>query len=410
VLAIRWAVAAYRLSRASRLWAPGTIDGVSVWMTDDVGPAVSGVFRPRVLAPSWLHTLPGRERSLVLMHEQEHIRARDPLLVACARIARVLAPWNPVVWVLSWRLVRAVELDCDRRVLRRTSDVAAYGRTLFTVSRRRPGRLVAAAAFAESEAPLRSRILSMTTPPGTISVVALVSSTILGVVLLLGANQIPVPATGTGVQVVPEPDQTPTVTAFDAPPTPPPPPPPTRLVVRQSIGPNGEVVARVPSEPAWAPNGATLAPALEPPSAARELERVRQARERRLAPTPTPAPDPMAPAAVPPAGVEQVPEPAFTPMTIRPQLTNAPEVQQALMGEYPAALRDAGIGGAPVLWVHIGAGGSVDATRVAESSGFQALDEAAQRVASAMRFSPARNGDQVVPVWVQVPIRFAVVR
>ncbi|MEQ1857999.1 MAG: M56 family metallopeptidase, partial [Longimicrobiales bacterium] len=183
-LAARWGVAAYRLAQASRSWQPGTIDGVSVWMTEDVGPAVSGVFRPKVLAPSWLHTLPGSQRALVLMHEEEHVRAHDPLVIAFTRLARILAPWNPVVWLLSSRLVRAVELDCDRRVLRRTSDVAAYGHTLLTVSERRPGHLIAAAAFAESEAPLRTRILNMTTPPRAISLAAIGAATVLGVVLL----------------------------------------------------------------------------------------------------------------------------------------------------------------------------------------------------------------------------------
>ena len=98
------------------------------------------------------------------MHEEEHVRARDPLLVAFARAARILTPWNPMVWALTAKLVRAVELDCDRRVLKRSADVAAYGHTLLKVSARRPGRFVAVAAFAESEAPLRSRILAITTP------------------------------------------------------------------------------------------------------------------------------------------------------------------------------------------------------------------------------------------------------
>jgi TonB family protein len=101
--------------------------------------------------------------------------------------------------------------------------------------------------------------------------------------------------------------------------------------------------------------------------------------------------------------------PSFTPMTVRPQLTNVEEVQRVLMREYPAVLRDAGIGGAPVLWLFIGTNGVVENTRVYESSGFEALDAAAANVAAVMRFSPAYNRDQIVPVWVQIPIRFQVV-
>ena len=368
VLALRWGIAAYRLSRASRGWPEATIDGVEVKMTADVGPAVTGTFRPRVLAPSWLQALPARERMLVLMHEQEHIRARDPLLIAFTRLARVLLPWHPLVWVLSSRLVRAVELDCDRRVLRRTADVATYGHTLLAVSKRPPGRLVAVAAFAESEAPLRNRILSMTTPPRSVSLSAIALSVALGVVLFVGACEIPVPTEGPAAAVAPPPDQTPSVTALDAPPTPPAPAEPTTTI---------EEPATVPSRRVGLP-AAPASPAVSPPPAA---------------PTPSAAPG----------------EPAFTPMTIRPVLTNGQDLRQVLVDEYPPLLRDAGIGGAPVLWIHISAEGVVDDTRVFQTSGHQALDEAAQRVAAAMRFRPAQDGDAVVDAWVQIPIRFATV-
>ena len=101
--------------------------------------------------------------------------------------------------------------------------------------------------------------------------------------------------------------------------------------------------------------------------------------------------------------------PSFTPMTVRPSITNVPEVQAALVREYPAVLRDAGIGGVTTLWLFIGTTGQVEQTRVFESSGFDAMDQAAANVANVMRFSPAYNRDQIVRVWVQIPIRFQVV-
>jgi TonB family protein len=375
VMAARWIVAVLRLGRQSRSWRPDTLDGVPVLMTEDVGPAVSGVLRPRVLAPSWLVDLPVRERELVLMHEEEHVRARDPMVVALARVARILAPWNPVAWLLTAGLIRAVELDCDRRVLKRRSDVAAYGHTLLKMSARRPGRLVAAAAFAESEAPLRGRILSMTTPSRTISVAAIAAATILGVVLLVGSLGIPVPVVSINLAVGSQPDQTPSVTAFDAPPAPPPPPPPA-IEKPTPVAPVVTVGSRIPFPPRElvlyrGPDGEPTGYRLEPAQA--------------------------------PIG-----EPSFTPMSVRPQLVNVEGVQQALLREYPATLRDAGIGGAPVIWIHINELGVVDGTRVYETSGYEALDRAAMNVALAMQFSPALNRDQRVPVWVQIPIRFRV--
>lgn len=92
VLALRWMIGAVRLATAGLSWRPGTMDGVSVWRTDRLGPAVAGVLRPRVLVPEWLASMPAERRSLVLLHEQEHIRAGDPWLMIASRIAPVLAP------------------------------------------------------------------------------------------------------------------------------------------------------------------------------------------------------------------------------------------------------------------------------------------------------------------------------
>jgi TonB family protein len=55
--------------------------------------------------------------------------------------------------------------------------------------------------FADSEAPLRSRILAMTTPSRSVSIAAIIASTVLGVVLLVGALQIPVPALRIQVEI-----------------------------------------------------------------------------------------------------------------------------------------------------------------------------------------------------------------
>ncbi len=197
VLTLRWMVAARRLARTGASWPVRMLGGVRAWLTPDLGPAVAGVFRTRILVPSWLLSLPEEQRSLVLLHEEEHVRAKDPLLMAASRVARILAPWNPVVWLLSAQLLHSVELDCDRRVLRRRPDIATYGDTLLTVSAResaldsRP--LVGAAAFAEAEVPLRRRIIAMTTPPRAVTALGALTVLALGVVLLVSSCEVPVP-------------------------------------------------------------------------------------------------------------------------------------------------------------------------------------------------------------------------
>lgn len=99
-------------------------------------------------------------------------------------------------------------------------------------------------------------------------------------------------------------------------------------------------------------------------------------------------------------------EPGFTPMTVRPSLTNEREMQRALEREYPAILRDAGIGGTVLIHFFIDEEGAVQRTLVAETSGHVSLDEAALRVAGVARFTPALNLDKVVPVWIRIPITF----
>jgi TonB family protein len=98
----------------------------------------------------------------------------------------------------------------------------------------------------------------------------------------------------------------------------------------------------------------------------------------------------------------------FTPMTVRPQLQNVGEVQQALQRAYPPLLRDAGISGRVMVWFFIDEEGRVARTQLHESSGHEAFDDAALRVAEVLKFSPAYNRDQRVPVWNSIPITFEV--
>jgi TonB family protein len=98
--------------------------------------------------------------------------------------------------------------------------------------------------------------------------------------------------------------------------------------------------------------------------------------------------------------------PTFTPFTVPPELLNAPEVSLALQRFYPPLLRSADVGGTVKLWFYIDAKGNVARVLLKSSSGHAALDDAALKVAEIMRFSPARNRDQLVAVWVDMPIVF----
>jgi len=100
--------------------------------------------------------------------------------------------------------------------------------------------------------------------------------------------------------------------------------------------------------------------------------------------------------------------PTFTPFTVAPSILNRDDVVRAMEREYPPLLRDAGIGGTVRVYFFIDENGQVQDTRIDQSSGHQALDDAALKVAGIYRFSPALNRDKKVPVWVSFPITFQV--
>lgn len=163
-LLFAWVLAsALRLRRKRRRWRAETLDGVPVLISRDTGPAVVGWLPSRVVLPRWTLELDPAPRALLLAHEREHQRARDPWLLLGALAALVAMPWNPALWWQLRRLRLAVEADCDRRVLRR-ADVGAYGALLLEVGRRGSRLPLAAAAFSEPLSFLERRIRMMTQP------------------------------------------------------------------------------------------------------------------------------------------------------------------------------------------------------------------------------------------------------
>ena len=157
------AAAAARLVALRRRWRTALVDGRSVLLADDVGPAVAGLWPPRVVIPAWALNLTQTQRRLMLAHEDEHVRARDPWLLAAGTAALVLAPWNLALWWLSQRLRLAVEMDCDARVLAREGDAPAYGELLLRVGQRRARLPLGAPALSEPASFLGRRIRRMVT-------------------------------------------------------------------------------------------------------------------------------------------------------------------------------------------------------------------------------------------------------
>jgi hypothetical protein len=150
-----------RFRRARRAWPLVTMEGVDVRIAPHIGPVVVGFVRPEIVVPRWLLARHADDQRMVVTHEDEHIRARDPLLLGLAWSAVVVAPWNPALWYMLSRLRLAVELDCDARVLRRGAAPRSYGSLLIDVAQHASVLRLSALALADDSSHLYQRILAM---------------------------------------------------------------------------------------------------------------------------------------------------------------------------------------------------------------------------------------------------------
>ncbi len=175
----------WRLSRVLKRSRRQRVDGHDVLISTNIGPAVVGLWRQRIVVPAWVLEEADGGRRMILAHEREHLAAGDPRLLAFSFLALALMPWNAALWWQTRCLRLALELDCDARVLRDTTDRHGYGALLLDVVER-GGRKTFMAAFAEPLTLLERRIRALSdSPPHARGRRALLA--LFGVVMLVGA-------------------------------------------------------------------------------------------------------------------------------------------------------------------------------------------------------------------------------
>ncbi|HXS92418.1 MAG TPA: M56 family metallopeptidase [Steroidobacteraceae bacterium] len=159
-LAIGWT----QIRRRLRSSVEGEVNDVKVTISHDIGPAVVGIVRPRIVIPRWLLQQDAATQKVVLEHEREHLRAQDVRVLGAALLVAVLVPWNLPIWWQLRRLRFAMEVDCDARVVRGGQSRATYSAVLLNVATHLVPLRAAAAGLSESGSSLEKRIRIMHTP------------------------------------------------------------------------------------------------------------------------------------------------------------------------------------------------------------------------------------------------------
>ena len=97
-----------------------------------------------------------------------------------------------------------------------------------------------------------------------------------------------------------------------------------------------------------------------------------------------------------------------TPMVAPRQarLDAPPKPKRNIRPDYPKGARQRGEQGDVILEIRVNAEGAVDDVRVATSSGFAELDEAAMKAARSAKFSPARSGHDPVASTARLKLQF----
>lgn len=150
-----------RVDRERRAWPRAEVFGTPVRITPAVGPAVIGLSTPEIVVPRWLLERSPDEQRLVIVHEREHVAARDQLLPVGGMIVAAILPWHPAVWWALSRLRLAIELDCDARVLNHGVQPRPYGTLLIDIAGQCAGHRVGALALADRTSHLERRLLAM---------------------------------------------------------------------------------------------------------------------------------------------------------------------------------------------------------------------------------------------------------
>jgi beta-lactamase regulating signal transducer with metallopeptidase domain len=179
-----------RLRADRSTWTASELDGRDVLVSEDLGPGVVGWIRSVIVMPRWAFAMAPQERELMLQHEGEHCNAGDTRLTGLSLLLLTLFPWNIPLWWQIHRLRLAIEIDCDHRVLHRTTDVKRYAMLLVEIGARGSASRLSALAFARPIPSIERRILAMTDPRDDPRYIRMIGLTLLAALLVVASCQV----------------------------------------------------------------------------------------------------------------------------------------------------------------------------------------------------------------------------
>lgn len=184
---------AIRLHEERKQWRVREVANIRVLVSKTFGPAIVGVHRPAIVLPEWVLVLDEPSQRAIVTHEEEHRAARDPAILLAGLATIVLMPWNIGLW-MTWRgLRRAIELDCDARVLARGIDGGEYARVLLGAWQSAHGSWLPSTAFAERASGLGARVEHLMRPAPQRRIMRTIIGTMVAAALVFIACATPSP-------------------------------------------------------------------------------------------------------------------------------------------------------------------------------------------------------------------------
>jgi TonB family protein len=143
--ALPFLVGAMSVRKILRRAEPFT-DGVM--LSQDVHvPVTCGFTRPRIVLPVCAKHWSALRFEAVLLHERAHIQRRDLLTQTTAQIVACLWWFQPIAWVMRWRLRTESEFACDAEALRSGLRASDYASELLGIARTAGSYLVPASTI-----------------------------------------------------------------------------------------------------------------------------------------------------------------------------------------------------------------------------------------------------------------------